>query len=179
MTNAELAILELTSEAPHHGYEIEQVIETRGMREWTAIGFSSIYYLLKKLEKANLVESEVVPTQGRGKARRVYQITPEGREVLRETMLDVLSHPQKNFPAILLGIANMSFVSAEQVKNSLRTYRDDVAERLAYIKTKADTKKNRPKQIRYLFDYSLFMLDAEIKWVEMMIEDMEAENDES
>ncbi|MGD8625667.1 MAG: helix-turn-helix transcriptional regulator, partial [Anaerolineae bacterium] len=48
MTNAELAILTLVAEAPHHGYEIEQIIQERGMREWTEVGFSSIYYLLKK-----------------------------------------------------------------------------------------------------------------------------------
>ena len=77
MTNAELAILSLVAEAPRHGYEIEQIIEERGMREWTEIGFSSIYYLLKKLEKVDCVESELILTQGRGKARRVYQITAE------------------------------------------------------------------------------------------------------
>jgi DNA-binding PadR family transcriptional regulator len=43
MTNAELAILSLVAEQPRHGYEIEQVIEEREMREWTEIGFSSIY----------------------------------------------------------------------------------------------------------------------------------------
>ena len=32
MTNAELAILSLVVETPRHGYEIEQVIEERGMR---------------------------------------------------------------------------------------------------------------------------------------------------
>jgi DNA-binding PadR family transcriptional regulator len=31
MTNAELAILSLIAEKPHHGYEIEQVIDARGM----------------------------------------------------------------------------------------------------------------------------------------------------
>ena len=46
LTNAELAILSLIVEQPRHGYEIEQVIEQRGMREWTDVGFSSIYYLL-------------------------------------------------------------------------------------------------------------------------------------
>ena len=51
MTNAELAILSLVAEQPRHGYEIENVIEQRGMRAWTEIGFSSIYYILKKLEK--------------------------------------------------------------------------------------------------------------------------------
>ena len=58
MTNTELAILGLIAEQPRHGYQIEQVIEERGMRNWTEIGFSSIYYLLKKLEKAGYVYGE-------------------------------------------------------------------------------------------------------------------------
>jgi hypothetical protein len=37
-----LAILSLAVEKPRHGYEMEQVIEGRGMREWTEVGFSSI-----------------------------------------------------------------------------------------------------------------------------------------
>ena len=45
MTNAELAILSLIAEQPRHGYQIDQVIQERGMREWTEVGFSSIYYL--------------------------------------------------------------------------------------------------------------------------------------
>ena len=59
MTNAELAILSLIAEQPRHGYDIEQIIEARGMRDWTEIGFSSIYYLLNKLEKAGLIESQL------------------------------------------------------------------------------------------------------------------------
>ena len=34
------------------------VIEDRGMREWTQIGFSSIYFVLGKLEKLSLVTSK-------------------------------------------------------------------------------------------------------------------------
>ena len=52
MSSAELAILSLIAEKPRHGYEIDEVIEERGMRDWTEIGFSSIYYLLNKLENA-------------------------------------------------------------------------------------------------------------------------------
>ena len=66
MTNAELAILSLVAEQPRHGYEIEQVIEARGMRDWTEVGFSSIYYLLNKLEKAGLVESRLQQPEGKG-----------------------------------------------------------------------------------------------------------------
>ena len=172
MTNAELAILSLIAESPRHGYEIEQIIEVRGMREWTEIGFSSIYYLLKKLEKAALVESELIPTQGRGKVRRVYQVTAEGRAALRDATLEALSHPQQSYPAILLGIANLPFVSAEQAEVALRSYREEIVERLAHVTARAESQNPLPDHVQYLFGYSLMMLEAEKNWVEKIIQKM-------
>ena len=43
MTRADLAVLALVAEEPRYGYQIEGIIAKRGMREWTEIGFSSIY----------------------------------------------------------------------------------------------------------------------------------------
>ena len=43
MTNAELAILSLIAETDRHGYEIEQVIKARGMRNGTQSGVGSSY----------------------------------------------------------------------------------------------------------------------------------------
>ena len=100
MTNAELAILSLVVEQPRHGYEIEQIIEERGMREWTEVGFSSIYYLLKKLEQAGLVVGRL-DDAGPGPARRVYEATPAGNEALRREMPEI-------FPAGKLVICRLS-----------------------------------------------------------------------
>ena len=81
MTNAELAILSLVAEGPCHGYQIEHVIQERGMREWTELGFSSIYYLLKKLEAKGLVAGGLEEAE-RGPARKVYTLTDAGRAEL-------------------------------------------------------------------------------------------------
>ena len=135
MTNAELAILSLVAEAPRHGYEIEQIIEERGMREWTEIGFSSIYYLLKKLEKSGLIKSQLVPAEGRGPKRRVYQITSDGSEALLNTTLEVLSTLKPKFPSILLGIANLPIVSQEHALGALRSYRDRMTEKVEDVQS--------------------------------------------
>ncbi len=172
MTNAELAILSLISETPRHGYEIEQTIEKRGMREWTEIGFSSIYYLLNKLEKAGLVESQLIPTQGRGSRRRVYQITAEGREALSEATLEALSQPKQNYPAVLLGIANLPLISQEQALGALRSYRKGLAQRLGDVAGQAESQRPLPDHVEILFDYSLEMLGAEKNWVEKVIRKM-------
>jgi len=172
MTNAELAILSLIGEAPRHGYEIEQIIEARGMREWTEIGFSSIYYLLKKLEKADLVESELIPVSGRGKARRVYQITESGGEVLLASTVETLSHPQRSFPAILLGLSNLPIVDGTQAKNALESYLAGLEERLAHVAGRAESQRPLPDYVEYLFDYSLMLLEAEKSWAEKTIQKM-------
>ena len=175
MTNAELAILGLVSETPRHGYEIEQTIEARGMREWTEIAFSSIYYLLKKLEKAELVESRLILTQGRGSVRRVYQITAKGSAALNKATLEALSQPKQNYPAILLGIANLPLLSPEQTEGALRSYREGLAERQEQIAAKAESQRPLPDYVEMLFDYSLMTLEAEKNWVEKVIRKMEAE----
>ncbi len=175
MTNAELAILSLIAETPRHGYEIEQTIEARGMREWTEIGFSSIYYLLKKLEKKKLVESQLIPTQGRGSARRVYQIAAEGHAALSEATLKALSQPKQNYPSILLGIANLPLISQEQSLGALRSYRKELAERLEHVAARAESQRPLPDHVEILFDYSLMTLEAEKNWVEKVIRKMEDE----
>lgn len=65
LTDAELVLLGLVAERPRHGYELEAVIADRGVREWTALGFSSIYYVLNKLESRGLVSSERAPAARR------------------------------------------------------------------------------------------------------------------
>jgi len=77
MTSAELAVLSLIVEKPRHGYEIEQVIQERGMREWTEVGFSSIYYLLRRMEQRGLIVGGLQQAE-RGPARKVYRPTPAG-----------------------------------------------------------------------------------------------------
>ncbi len=179
MTNAELAVLSLTAEAPHHGYEIEQIIEARGMREWTEIGFSSIYYVLKKLGEAGLVESQVIPTQGRGSARRVYQITAAGRAALTTATLEALAQPKRSYSPILLGLANLPIITAAQALGALRSYHEGVTTRLEQVTARAEAQRPLPDHVELLFDYSLTLMAAEKAWVENVIKTMEAKNDKS
>jgi DNA-binding PadR family transcriptional regulator len=172
MTNAELAILSLIAETPRHGYEIEQVIEERGMREWTEIGFSSIYYLLKKLEKDGLVESELIPTGGRGKARRIYTATESGRASLLDSTLEALSTPQQCRPAILLGLGNLPIVSADQAQIALEAYKSNIEKKLAEVSTTLEAQRPIPSHVELLFGHSIAMLEAEMNWVEKILATM-------
>lgn len=177
MTNAELAILSLVAEEPRHGYQIEQVIEERGMRDWTEVGFSSIYYLLKKLEQKGLVESELREAE-RGPARKVYRATPAGRKAYRAAVLDALTVPRRWYPTLLLGLANLPRILPVEATAALRQYRDAQAARRDHVQARWEGQQPLPTFVEALFDYSVTLIQAEIAWLEKLIQEMEERHEQ-
>lgn len=165
MTDAELAVLTLVAERPRHGYEIERVIEERGVRDWTEIGFSSIYHVLKRLEAAELVASALEAAEGRGPARRVFRVTDAGRAAWREATLAALSEPAQRPPSLLQGLANLPGVDPDEAREALARYLERLDERRSYVEGRLEALGEVPDFVAAMFDYSLTMLAAERDWV--------------
>lgn len=177
MTHAEFAILSLIAEAPRHGYEIEQTIEQRGMRDWTEIGFSSIYYVLKKLEKEALIECRLDQQTGKGPARQVYQITPAGREACLQATMEALATPHRSDTPFQMGLANFPSMSTEQALSALRRHHTALLERGAFVKARWEAQQPVPFFVDAMFEYSLAMMQAERVWLENFINQLEEKND--
>lgn len=165
LTNAELAILTLVGEKPRHGYEIEQVIEARGMRDWTDVGFSSIYYLLKKLAREGLIEG-VLEQAGQGPARKVYRATPAGREALHVALLATLSVPERHPSGLLLAMGNLPAIAPDEALAALDAYHQRLAERLAHVRERWEAQKPLPYYVEAMFDHSVTLIEAEMAWME-------------
>ena len=172
MTNAELAVLSLIVEQPRHGYEIEQIIQERGMREWTEVGFSSIYYLLKKLERDGLIESRLEEAS-HGPARRVYHTTTAGCQTLHAGMLDALGVPKRLYPPLQLGLAGLPGLSQGEALAALHGYHVALATRLSQVQDNWESKGQLPYFVDAMFDYSVTMLRAEMAWIERLIHTVE------
>lgn len=171
MTGAELAILGLIAEKARHGYEIEQVIEQREMRQWTEIGFSSIYYLLKKLEKMGWVRSRFDPNNQQGPARKVYALTPEGYAAWRQAILDTLSIPAPYYDPFQLGLSSLPSVGKDDALDALRSRREKLGQTLAHVRARRTAAQNEaPTHVDALFDLSITRLDAEIRWLDHFID---------
>jgi DNA-binding PadR family transcriptional regulator len=74
-------LLGLLASKPLSGYDIKTVVD-RSTRFFWAASYGQIYPELKRLEEEGLVEGEDRPNGGR--SRRVYKLTPAGREALVE-----------------------------------------------------------------------------------------------
>src|SRR4051794_5951437 len=108
LTPAELTLLGLLVEKPRHGYELAEVIAARGMREWTEIGFSSIYYLLTKLRDRGLVAERGEPA--RGKARKVFPPPPDGFRSCAGAAEQAIATLRPVFPPLLVGLATQPII---------------------------------------------------------------------
>jgi DNA-binding PadR family transcriptional regulator len=165
LTPAELTLLGLLVEQPRHGYELDEVIRARGMREWTEIGFSSIYYLLGRLRDRGLI-TEVDPTRPvRGKGRRVYGPTAEGRRACARSVEAAVAEPRPVFPALLVGLANQPVIGPERLRAALDRRAAALTERIAAVSAARDARPGMPDFVRAVFDYALGQLAAEQQWL--------------
>jgi DNA-binding PadR family transcriptional regulator len=172
VTNAELAVLSLIAEGPQHGYAIEQLIEARGMREWTDVGFSSIYYLLKKLEKGGLVRATIGPGE-RGLGRRTYHITSEGVAAWQAACLEALAGEGPDWRGFLLGLAGLPALDWAAVLDALRRRIAALTGREQHMAARQAAQAPLPDHVRALFDYSLTLAAAERRWVEAYVAHLE------
>ena len=178
MTNAELAILCLVAEKPRHGYEIEQVIENRGMREWTEVGFSSIYYLLKKLAEKGLVIGEIQEHSGTGPVRKVFRVTKEGRRTASAGILETLAEPVKQVSPLQIGLANLPSVDKAEAIGAMQSYAETLHGRWDYLRERERAQEPLPGHVRAMFSHSLALIEAERDWITDFIKGWESSNDE-
>lgn len=179
ISNPELTILHLLAERPRYGYEIEEVIEARGMREWTTIGFSSIYYLLNKLEKGKGEERPALAkswleTGGGGPARKIYGITPAGSAALREGALATLAQAEGDHQSLLLGLSNLSILGRAEALAALKEQRQGLAKRQERVTGRESTQGPIPDSVKAMFDYSQQMIAARLSWLDSFIADIQS-----
>jgi DNA-binding PadR family transcriptional regulator len=153
MTNAELAVLGLIVERPRHAYEIDQVVQERGMRDWTDVGFSSIYYLLHKMERAGFVEGCDHTSKSKGPTRKVYSPTAEGLTAWTEASLEALATPQTKMP-LLLGLTGLGALPQDRALDAARTCLQALEERLVRLVERRQSANEIEWFVEEALDYS-------------------------
>ena len=176
ISDIEAAILGLLYEEPQYGYQLEKIIEGWGMRNWTQIGFSSIYYVLKKLEKKDLVESRFEQVEGKP-SRKVFTITEHGKTIMKKKLRNLLSWNKKLISPFDLGIAYLNYLEPEEVIACLDNYLDSSMGRIKFLEStvKMQEQLNAPYYVIALFSRPLRLLKTEMEWVEEFIDKIKTE----
>ncbi len=167
ITEAELVILSLVAEKPVYGYEIDQIIQQRGMREWTAIGFSSIYYLLKKIMNKGWVTGKASGSNRQGLQRTIYTITYAGLRTCREATLQTLSAPRGMLNGFLTALSNLPLLTSQQILEALSKYKQALLMKKKELEQKKENQSpGLPAHVNFIFDYSIHAINSEIDWID-------------
>lgn len=167
MSQIDIIMLALLYEKDYYGYEIESIIEERNMREWTEIGFSSIYNSLNKLEKKGLIESRLVKEHGSPK-RKVYSVVDKSRVFVLEEIKRMLQSPKRVYSEFDIGLAFSHLLPKHELHKALIGYQENLEKRKQNIISQLANQPfihNSP-QLNALFTRPIKLLEAEIEWVE-------------
>ena len=166
LTDSELLLLGLLAEMPRHAYQLEQVIEGRAMREWTQLAFSSIYYVLAKLEDRGLVRAEEPAGK---KAKKRYMLTKAGERLLEVQTFAALSDVEPTYSSLLLGMLHWPVLKRERAIRALQLRQESLAKEISRIESLRFEQQPVPDHVDAVFEYSLGQLKTEADWLERML----------
>ncbi len=179
LTNVEMALLEIIKEKNEtSGYEIGQVLEERGYREWANIGKTSIYAGIKKLEKKGLISIKAMKKkEGKGPLPKKINLTKSGEKILNEEIKKALLS-QKNLPLYYLGIAGIGLIKKEVALEILKQ-REIVNQKIIEDITRIFKEKGGerlPLEAKALFEHPILQIQADIKFIKKFTKKMAVEN---
>jgi len=174
LTNAETALLGLLCEGEAHPYQLEKKVECRSMRDWTDLSMSAIYQLLRKLEQKLLVSSRTEIAEG-NKTRKIYQVTAEGRKILRSKLKQLLGEPEPVKWRFDIAIHNLHLLPKKEAIAALENYKQGLKKGLDCYRALKPYLENEkcPPHRQALAVRPQYLLEAELKWVEAFMREME------
>ncbi len=177
ISNIEAVILGLISQGSNYGYAIEKAIDVSNIREWTEVAFSSIYTILRRMKKDNLITSTRETVNGR--SRNIYILTEKGEEKLIERLSFNLSNKEKVISSFDVTIANLDKISKNNIIEGLKKYEDSINLRIERYYVRRDQIDTRivakyPEKffLRALCDRHVSMLEAEKEWLAKYLEEI-------
>ncbi len=174
ISNAESALLGLLCEGPMYPYQMSKEVQERSMDEWTDLSTSSIYKLLRKLEKDELLTGKVEISRG-NRTRKIYKITEMGRETLWMKVKSLLQKPQDCKWQMDIAISNLAVVGKDEVLISLKNYRASLLQKIECYKAleKYLVETGCPGYRLGLATRPFHILNGELKWLEKYMKHIE------
>ena len=182
-----LAVLTILGGGAEYGYEVNNIIEQFGYREWVDLRFSSVYKALSVLEKRGLVEGKKKDSSVRT-SKKTYRLTRTGRNTLSKQIKMCLTNPPRPKTLFDLGVSAMSLLTQEEVLEALRTHKEsnvqnfDNLERLrreapesmvgGVTAEEFDSTENIGA-VRALFDRPAWSVRCQIAWLESFIKQVQ------
>lgn len=169
LTLADLVVLSLLTERPMHGYELNQELERREVRDWAGVSRPQVYYSLKKLARAGLLRLDTQPGT-RGGDRQVYTPSARGRRALAASLAREEWAEQRPPPPFLTWLCLSAFALPESRRALIRRRRQFLQRELAKERAtlegiRADTGLMIPAG-ELVVELAIGQMELELSWLD-------------
>jgi DNA-binding PadR family transcriptional regulator len=168
-------ILYYLSVKPTHGYDIQRFVEINGMDQWARIQSGSIYYALNKLEKQGFIYTLREERNG-ARIRKIYAISDSGKEELKRTLKEELLKPIGSIESDKFMIYIMfNKLTKDEITSGVKEHIKMLEEKKNWWQKGKELKvlDTTLKSEVLHFDVVINTLEYQIKWHEMLIEELD------
>jgi DNA-binding PadR family transcriptional regulator len=170
LTTPDLVVLALLCERPMHGYDAVGELERREVRDWAGISRPQVYYSLKKLEAARLIEPVTEVEPGLGPERRIFRPTSAARAAMASTLEDEAWATQRPPPPFVTWMVLSLHARKPAIKRQLMRRR-------AFLEANIDKERQTLRQIRAeegplqpialaIVDLAIRQFELELRWLD-------------
>ncbi|HEY7683788.1 MAG TPA: PadR family transcriptional regulator [Gemmatimonadales bacterium] len=131
LTLPDLVVLSLLAERPMHGYELNQELERRDVRDWAGISRPQVYYSLRKLARRAHILKVGPGGSVAGPERQVWRLAADGRRALAMALAREEWATQRPPPPFLTWVALAAFADPAARLRLVRRRRNFLLEQLA------------------------------------------------
>ena len=162
------AILGLIDKEKATGYDLTKVFNDSVADFWNA-NQSQIYPELKKLVAAGLIRYEVV-IQGEVLEKKLYSITPQGKEALKKWILEDEPPIPQSKDIFKLRLYFLEHLNQEEIEEKMKNRQKKCRNLIDRYKAKLNEYQNEPIPPEKLGDYlllkgALAQLEAQSTWL--------------
>ncbi|WP_223167187.1 PadR family transcriptional regulator [Nonomuraea sp. SYSU D8015] len=172
-----LAVLGLLMEAPAHPHAMAATLRERGMDRAFKVTTGSLYDVVRALERAGWIEAQETIRVGGRPERTVYQYTELGREEFTRWVDELIRVPADEYPKFLSAVSYLGALGPDGAVAALR-------ERAGRVRASMEETRQAHREVLEagevprLFvveaEYAVRMEEAELAWIEEIVDDIEA-----
>lgn len=164
------ALLGILAERDRHGYELKSCFDEK-VGEFWSLNFGQIYSTLDRLEGDGLVTHDR-ETQERRPDRKIFRITPQGREDLAHWLATPVSKVRALRDEFFVKLVFMAQDDPASLLNLIEKQKALYLQRMRRLTQRKLALKTGPQEphtltSELLIDAGLFHAEADIRWLEL------------
>jgi DNA-binding PadR family transcriptional regulator len=160
----------LARQGQMHGHQIRRAARIDRSDLWTDVKSGSLYGAIHRMEAEGLIRAVRTEQDGNLPARRVYEITPEGRRELDVQCTEALRRTKLAPDAIDLALNHAGHLAEEEFAAAIRHRRESYALQLTTMRQLRESADPYLTALeRLTFQHTLMRLETEIAWHDQLL----------